>query len=493
MHLPRPSRSARPRLDALAATQAVIVFRPDGTITEANDLFLATMGYARAEVIGRHHSIFLYRESRDSAAYRGFWEQLRAGEAHSGRFARARKGGGLIWLHGSYFPVRRGGRVMEVLKVASDVSAEVAAAAETSAQISAIGRSQAVAQFALDGTILAVNPKFTETLGYAEAELVGHRHAMLMPPDQQGSAEYLAFWARLRGGEGFSGEFLRMRRDQHPIWLLATYNPVLGIEGKPVKVLKIATEITDVVERRARAGRLARDIDATLQDIRGAVGTASTEATAAAAAAAQGSTNVAAVATGAEELSSSITEISARMAEAARITGRAVTEAGATSETVGRLARATGEIEQIVQLITSIASQTNLLALNATIEAARAGDAGKGFAVVAGEVKALANQTRQATEKVAAQITGIQTETTEAVGAIRAISTTIGAIAEIAAATAAAVEEQNAVTREMSSNMQTASDAVGRIRDSSGRIAGAITEADRAIGSVAELAGQLAA
>ena len=181
------------------------------------------------------------------------------------------------------------------------------------------------------------------------------------------------------------------------------------------------------------------------------------------------------------------------MAEAATITTRAVAEAGATSETVGRLARATGEIEQIVQLITSIASQTNLLALNATIEAARAGEAGRGFAVVAGEVKALANQTRQATENVARQITGIQAETTQAVGAIRDISATISAIAEIAAATAAAVEEQNAVTREMSSNMQTASEAVTAIRDSSDRIAGAIGEADRAIGSVAELARQLAA
>lgn len=493
MHLPRLPSAAQSRLDALSATQAMIAFRPDGTITEANDLFLAAMGYARDEVIGRHHSIFLYGESRDSAAYRGFWERLRAGQAHSGQFPRARKDGSLVWLQGSYFPVRRGGRLAEVLKVATDVSVQVASAAETSAQIGAIGRSQAVAQFALDGTILAVNPKFTEALGYAEAELVGHKHSMLMPPEERDGAGYRDFWARLRHGESFAGEFHRLRRDRHPIWLQASYNPVLDIAGKPAKVLKIATDITALVERRGRGERLARDIDATLQGIRAAVGTASTEAVATAAAATQGSTNVTAVATGAEELSASITEISARMAEAATITTRAVAEAGATSETVGRLARATGEIEQIVQLITSIASQTNLLALNATIEAARAGEAGRGFAVVAGEVKALANQTRQATEKVARQITGIQAETTQAVGAIRDISATISAIAEIAAATAAAVEEQNAVTREMSSNMQTASGAVTAIRDSSDRIAGAIGEADRAIGSVAELARQLAA
>jgi uncharacterized phage infection (PIP) family protein YhgE len=165
-------------------------------------------------------------------------------------------------------------------------------------------------------------------------------------------------------------------------------------------VLKIAADITALVDRRRRGERLARDIDATLQGIRGAVGSASAEV----AAATQGSTDVAAVATGAEELSASITEVRARMAEAANITTRAVTEAGATSETVGRLARATGEIEQIAQLITSIANQTNLLALNATIEAARAGEAGRSFAVVAGEVKALANQTGQATENVPRQI-----------------------------------------------------------------------------------------
>ena len=493
MQLPFLPNSAQSRIDALAATQAMIAFRPDGTITEVNDLFLAAIGYPRTELIGRHHSLFLYRESRDSPAYRGFWDKLRAGQPHSGQFPRARKDGSLIWLQGSYFPVHRRGRLVEVLKVATDVSAQVAAAAETAAQIDAIGRAQAMAHFALDGTILAANPNLAAALGYDQADLVGRKHAMLMPADQRDGAEYRAFWDRLRAGEIQSGEFCRLGKGGREIWLQAAYNPVIDAAGKPVKVLKLATDITPVVERRTRATTLIRALDTSLQGIRAAVGTASTESTAAAAAATQVSTNVAAVAAGAEELSSSITEISARMAEAASITTRAVGEAGATSETVARLARATGEIEQIVQLITSIASQTNLLALNATIEAARAGEAGRGFAVVAGEVKALANQTRQATEKVATQITGIQAETTRAVGAIRDISATIGAIAEIAAATAAAVEEQNAVTREMSSNMQTASGAVSAIRDSSDRIAGAIGEADGAVADVAALARQLAA
>ncbi|MDE2580276.1 MAG: PAS domain S-box protein [Rhodospirillales bacterium] len=489
----RPSSLAADRMAALGATQAMIAFALDGTILEANDLFLATMGYRREEVEGHHHSMFLYQDSRESEAYRTFWQNLHAGTAHTGEFPRARKDGSLAWLQGSYFPVRRRGRVAQVVKFAIDVSERVAREAETRAQVAAIERSQAVVQFALDGRILAANAKFLQVVGYAEAELVGRPHAALVRPEDRDTPEYQRFWQHLRNGEYHSGEFRRIARDGREIWLQASYNPVLDPMGKPVRVLKLASDITHLAQQRERSHQLAREIDLSLQSIGRSVTTASEQAAGAAAAATDGATNVQAVAAGAEQLASSITEISGRMAEAATITDRAVTQAHATSATIATLARATGEIEQIVQLITTIASQTNLLALNATIEAARAGDAGRGFAVVANEVKALADQTRKATEKVAEQISGIQTETGQAVNAIRDISQTVGAIAEIAAATAAAVEEQNAVTREMSANMQTAAGAVGRVRDSSDRIAGAIEDANRSIGSVAEMARELAA
>ncbi|MDE2008111.1 MAG: PAS domain S-box protein, partial [Rhodospirillales bacterium] len=451
------------------------------------------MGYRAEELLGRHHSMFLWRESRDSAEYREFWDALRAGTAKTGQFRRARKDGSPVWLQGSYFPVLRAGTPFQVVKFATDVTRDVRHNAEIAAQIAAIDRAQAVIEFAPDGKILAANENFTRAMGYAAADLIGRHHAMLVAPEERDSPAYRDHWDRLRRGEYRSGEFRRLAQGGREVWLQASYTPVADpATGEITRVLKLAADITDLVHRRDQGRELARGIDTRLRTIGGAVATASGEAVAASGAASEGAANVQAVAAGAEELAASIAEISARMAEAGGITARAVSEAETTSGTITALARATAEIEQIVQLITSIASQTNLLALNATIEAARAGEAGRGFAVVAGEVKALADQTRKATEKIAEQIGGIQAETGRAVAAIGGISTTIGQIAEIAAATAAAVEEQNAVTREMSANMQTASGAVGTIRDRSERIAGAVHEAEGAIREVAEMAERLA-
>ena len=180
------------------------------------------------------------------------------------------------------------------------------------------------------------------------------------------------------------------------------------------------------------------------------------QASAVAAASEQASANVQTVASAAEELSSSIAEISRQVTQASQIAAAAVEEAEQVNMKVQGLALAAQKIGEVVALITDIAEQTNLLALNATIEAARAGDAGKGFAVVASEVKNLANQTAKATEEIGAQISGIQTATDEAVGAIDSISQTIAKINDVNAGVAAAVEEQGAATQEIARNVEQA-------------------------------------
>jgi len=153
-------------------------------------------------------------------------------------------------------------------------------------------------------------------------------------------------------------------------------------------------------------------------------------------------------------LNASVTEISRQVSQSADIASRAVGEADSTNDTIVGLAHMAQRIGEVVNLIQDIASQTNLLALNATIEAARAGEAGKGFAVVANEVKALANQTARATEDISAQVNSIQGGTNAAVEAIKTIGGTIRTINEIAAAIAAAVEQQGAATRDISTNIQ---------------------------------------
>ncbi|WP_426423974.1 methyl-accepting chemotaxis protein [Bradyrhizobium genosp. A] len=166
------------------------------------------------------------------------------------------------------------------------------------------------------------------------------------------------------------------------------------------------------------------------------------------------STNVQSVASATEEMSSSVQEISRQVQDSARIAGEAVQQAENTNRQVNELLSAASRIGEVVQLINSIARQTNLLALNATIEAARAGSAGRGFAVVASEVKALAEQTAQATEEISQQVDGIQGATKESALAIKAIGGTIGRMSEIASTIAAAVEQQGAATQEIARNVQ---------------------------------------
>ena len=201
----------------------------------------------------------------------------------------------------------------------------------------------------------------------------------------------------------------------------------------------------------------AAQLQTTARAMTGTAGETTQQAANVATAAEEASVNVQTVASAAEQLAASIGEISRQVAQSAKVAGKAVEEAKRTDTVVRALAEGAQKIGEVVGLISNIAGQTNLLALNATIEAARAGDAGKGFAVVASEVKSLATQTAKATEDISRQIAQIQASTTEAVASIQGIGARIAEVSEIAAAIAAAVEEQGAATQEIARNVQQAS------------------------------------
>jgi methyl-accepting chemotaxis protein len=211
------------------------------------------------------------------------------------------------------------------------------------------------------------------------------------------------------------------------------------------------------------------------------VGSAATEA----------SQRVQTVAAAAEELSSSITEISRQVAQSAQVTNRAVETARRTDTIVRALADGAQQIEHVAELISSIAAQTNLLALNATIEAARAGEAGRGFAVVASEVKTLASQTAQATQEIGDKIAQIQGATKEAVEAIDGITATIDEVSRIATSIGSAIEEQGAATAEIARSVSQTAEATKEVTANIGGVSTAANETGNAAGMVLAAASNL--
>ncbi len=238
----------------------------------------------------------------------------------------------------------------------------------------------------------------------------------------------------------------------------------------------------------------ATELESTARAMSATAGHTTEQAAGVAAAAEEASAGVQTVSAAAEELSASIGEISRQVAQSAKITSQAVSDARRTDVTVRALAEGAQRIGKVVELIRNIAGQTNLLALNATIEAARAGDAGKGFAVVASEVKGLAGQTAKATEEIAAQITQLQSSTNEAVEAIKGITAVIEEVSTIATAIASAVEEQGAATNEIARNVQQTADSTrevtSHIAGVSQGAAGTGAAADQVLSAAGELSKQ---
>jgi len=485
---------ARAALEAVSASHAVIEFELDGTISTANQAFLDLMGYTADEVRGRHHGLFLEPGARETAAYRQFWDDLRAGRHQTAEFRRIGKGGREVWIQASYCPVLDGaGRPMRVVTLATDITARTRRAAEQAGQVAAINRSQAVISFSLDGMVLDANENFLRALGYARAEVVGKHHRIFVDPAEAATPAYAAFWAALGRGEFQAAEYRRIGKGGREVWIQASYNPILDPAGRPFEVVKYATDITSQVKARLARAELGHTVDAELASVAGAVGQTNAAARGAVEASRGSLDNVQAVAAAAEQLAASVSEITRQVGEATRATAGAREEAERATSLVTELVTVAGQIQHVVGLITTIAGQTNLLALNATIEAARAGEAGKGFAVVASEVKTLAAQTGRATEEITTQVGKVQGAVQNAVQAIGSITHAVAALDGITSAIAAAVEEQSAVTRDVSVNMQTAADAVDRVGASLEEIAAAAASAEAKTAAVAAISRQLAA
>lgn len=419
------SLEAQGKIVAIDRAQAVIEFNLDGSIITANENFLATVGYTLSEIQGRHHSMFVEAQERDGNAYRDFWARLARGEYQSAEYKRVGKGGKEIWILATYNPILNDvGKPFKVVKFATDVTQQKLKAADSDGQMEAIRKSQAVIEFRMDGTIITANQNFLDTLGYMMDEIRDRHHSMFVDPMERASAAYGEFWASLNRGIYQAAEYKRLGKGGREVWIQASYNPIFDLNGKPFKVVKYATDITAQAMSRLKAERARSLIES--------------------------------VAAGSEEMNASIREISETMVKSRQTAEAAVNQVETADIQAQRLTSAAHAMGGIVGLIGDITGQINLLALNATIESARAGEAGRGFAVVASEVKNLANQAKQATDKISSEIESLNGISGDVVSALVTIKQAIEHVNEFVTSTAAAVEEQSTVTSDMSDNMQRA-------------------------------------
>ncbi|MBR2117122.1 MAG: PAS domain-containing methyl-accepting chemotaxis protein [Afipia sp.] len=410
---------------AIGRAQAVIEFNMDGTVLTANENFLNAFGYSLAEIQGKPHSMFVEPTVRDSVEYGEFWARLHRGECQAAEYKRIGKGGKDIWILASYNPVLdQNGKSFKVVKLATDITEQKLHNVDLASQVAAIDKSQAVIEFNMDGTVLTANDNFLRALGYSLREIEGRHHSMFVDPSERAGDAYREFWAGLNRGDYQAAEYKRMDKGGKDVWIQASYNPIIDLNGKPFKVVKYATDTTAQVIARMKSERVRSMMES--------------------------------VAAGAEELNASVSEISEAMVKSKETASLAVVRVDAADEKAQRLSMAAQSMGGIVEMIGDITGQINLLALNATIESARAGEAGRGFAVVASEVKKLASQVKDAADKISEEIAALNAISGDVVGALNVIKQAIQNVSEYVTSTAAAVEEQSTVTSEMSLSMQRA-------------------------------------
>lgn len=417
---------------------SVIITDAQQNIIYVNPGFTKMTGYSAQEAIGKNPGALLQGPLTTPKTKEEIRAALRDKKPIYTEILNYHKDGSTYWVSLAINPIfNKQGQIEKFISIQSNVSAIKERAIIDASQIEAVGRSQAIIEFNLDGHVVTANKNFCDCLGYSLDEIVGKHHRIFVDPAEANSAAYANFWEKLCRGEYDTRIYKRIAKSGRVVWIQATYNAILDTVGKPCKVIKFATEVTNIIETGGMAERGVADA----QNVAAAV----------------------------EEMTASISEISKNMQLSKEAAMGILNDSAQSSTAAAQLSNSMKVMENVVQLINNIAGQVNLLALNATIEAARAGEAGKGFAVVAAEVKNLATQTTKATEDIARQIQEVQSVSEKVAESIETIVNSANSVTQYIVGVASAIEEQSAVTQEISGNTQrmstTVSDIAQRIRE----------------------------
>jgi len=496
------AKTNKATLDAIGRSLAIIEFDPTGRILSANENFCKTLGYQASEILGQHHSLFVEPEYVRSPEYREFWAKLGRGEFDAREYKRIGKGGRNVWIQASYSPVIDSrGKVLKVVKVASDITQTKLRNAEFESRLNAISLVQAVIEFTPAGEVITANELFLSVLGYRLEEVKGQHHRMFVEPAYLQSRDYQAFWEKLNRGEHIANSFKRLGKNGKEVWLQASYNPIFDLNGKVLKVIEFATDISDLNELAGGLSCLAAnnlehsiekeflpayeklrvDFNVAHKNLRSAMTgiaasidkvdsggqeivtasddlsrrtkqqAASLEETAAALD--QVTSTVKKTTDGARQARTVVSEARGDAEKSGDIVRRAV-------EAMGRIEKSSAEIGQIIGVIDEIAFQTNLLALNAGVEAARAGGAGRSVAVVASEVRALAQRSAGAAKQIKGLISASKTEVDTSVRLVaetgESLSRIVGKVSRInsvLADIATGAEEQSRALQEVNTTV----------------------------------------
>ena len=282
----RVSAEMEGQLSAINKTMATIEFDLKGNILAANGNFLNLFGYTLQEIQGRHHRIFVESTERESDNYMKFWEDLGSGKNTNGEFKRITKSGADIFIQGIYNPIfDQSGNPTKVLKIAYDVTSkkqmelqinqqlrvtkakeealtqnmEALSAtqdqlsqisAEMESQLAAINKTLAAIEFDLDGNIITANDNFLNLLGYTLEEIESKHHRIFVDNSESNSIAYKLFWQKLASGESENGEFKRNTKSGNTIFIKGIYSPVMDKKGNPIRISKIAYDITELKKTR---------------------------------------------------------------------------------------------------------------------------------------------------------------------------------------------------------------------------------------------------
>lgn len=406
--------------DAIDDHVARIDFTPAGEVIDANSVFLAAMQCSLEAIVGRHHRQFCDSELASSDDYRQFWRDLAQGVAKKGRFKRRRPTGEELWLEATYFPVRDAqGRVNRIMKIASDVTAEVDQLNRQRSITEAISRSMAAIEFDTQGHVLWANDNFCRTMGYRLEDIQGKHHRIFC--DDSFYQKHPDFWQKLSQGQFEAGQFKRNRKNGENIYLEATYNPIKDDNGTVQSIIKFATDITEQAVASQQAEEAAEIAQSTSLQTAHIVKDAMK---------------------GIQRNANTAADIVKRSEQADAV--------------VEELKSQSVKISETVKTINGLADQTNLLALNAAIEAARAGEHGRGFAVVADEVRQLANRTTQATAEISQVMTMSE-------GVSARISENMAAIQQVAQTGEEQMQEIRAIMEEIDQGANNVVNAVARL------------------------------